>query len=526
MTFLPMVQRELRVLARKPATYRWRWIVGGVAFGIALLLIMIMGLAGSPKGWGEALFVTLTVYAATVSLLVGLFGAADILSEERREGTLGLLFLTDLKGYDVVLGKFSAVALNALYWLLAIIPVLSLPLLIGGVTFGEFVRVSLSLMNLLFFALAVGTWASARSVQLLHSLVVTAGMLAIFNALTPLLFSVLNLSGGVTGYAWLTCSPMLALLSAGSETYDAAPRQFWYPLLTSQLLGWGFLMLSAWQLPKVWQQPVKETGGWVAANAAKDQPRMTFAERSVWLDGNPVTFLMRPGKAIRRGGIALAVFAALILLADTYLNEASFWRFPFMSSAVEWGMLLPLKILLTVHACRFFSEARQSGVFELLLSTPLNVREIVSAHWKVIHRVFAWPYVALMLFILAASLSSYVSSGSANAISGALGLVFASVKLTAHAFDYFLLGWMGAWMGLKLSRPSWAPFFTILFALILPAFMCGLGILIKPILLAVARHNVVYELPRLVRMKFDAQPVHEPKRNPEKPPSLPKANPS
>jgi ABC-type transport system involved in multi-copper enzyme maturation permease subunit len=192
MIFLPMVQRELRVLARKPSTYRGRWIVGGAAFGLALLLIMVMGMAGSPQGWGEKLFVILTVYAATVCIMVGLFGTADILSEERREGTLGLLFLTDLKGYDVVLGKFSAVALNALYWLLAILPVLSLPLLIGGVTFGEFLRVSLALMNLLFFALAVGTWASSRSVQLIHSLAVTAVMLAIFSALTPLFFSLLN----------------------------------------------------------------------------------------------------------------------------------------------------------------------------------------------------------------------------------------------------------------------------------------------------------------------------------------------
>lgn len=522
MTFLPMVQRELRVLARKPSTYRWRWIVGGVAFGIALLLIMIMGLVGSPKGWGEALFVTLTIYAATVCLLVGLFGTADILSEERREGTLGLLFLTDLKGYDVVLGKFSAVALNALYWLLAIIPVLSLPLLIGGVTFGEFVRVAFALINLLFFALAAGTWASARSVQLLHSLAVTAGLLAIFNALTPLLFSLLNPSGGGDS-AWLTFSPLLALMSAASETYDAAPKRFWHPLLTAHFLGWAFLMLSAWQLPRIWHQPEKATGGWLPANAARTKATTTFAERAVWLDENPAMFLMRSSPAIRRGGIALAVIAALVLLADTYIfADVNLWGFPYVNPVIEWGMLLPLKIFLTVHACRFFSEARQSGVFELLLSTPLEAREIVAAHWKVIHRVFAWPYFTLLLFILTASLGLFVATGNANAINGGLGLVFGSVRLAAHVFDYFLLGWMGAWMGLKLSRPNWAPFFTLLFALILPSFLCGLSILIKPILLAVARHNVVYELPRLVRMKSDSMPPHKPVM----PPSIPKVNPS
>ena len=41
-------------------------------------------------------------------LLEGTRLAADCRGEEKREGTLGLLFLTDLQGYDVVLGKYLA----------------------------------------------------------------------------------------------------------------------------------------------------------------------------------------------------------------------------------------------------------------------------------------------------------------------------------------------------------------------------------------------------------------------------------
>jgi hypothetical protein len=300
---------------------------------------------------------------------------------------------------------------------------------------------------------------------------------------------------------WLTGSALLSLISAGSETYGTASKLFWQPLLTSHFLGWGFLALSAWHIPRVWNQPVKETGGWQLAKATPDKPRTTFAKRAKWLDENPAVFLMRPGKAVRRGGIALAIFAALLLLSDTYLLEdIRFWH-PFqMASAVEWMILLPLKILLTVHACRFFAEARQSGVFELLLSTPLTNRQIVSAHWSVIHRAFAWPYVTLVLFICTSSLSAFVSASFGSG----LWLLFVAIRLVAHVFDYFLLGWMGAWMGLKLNRPNWAPFFTVLFALILPSFLCGLGVLVKPVLLAVARHHVVYELPRLVRQKFDS----------------------
>ena len=63
---------------------------------------------------------------------------------------MGLLFLTDLKGYDVVLGKFIARSLPALYGLLALLPLIGIPLLLGGVTGSEFWRMALALVNALF----------------------------------------------------------------------------------------------------------------------------------------------------------------------------------------------------------------------------------------------------------------------------------------------------------------------------------------------------------------------------------------
>src|SRR5207244_13589599 len=94
-------------------------------------------------------------------LLAGVFLTADCLSEEKRDGTLGLLFLTDLRGYDVVLGKFVAMLVNALYGLLALLPIMAIPLLLGGVTGGEFWRRALTLIEALLVSLAAGIWISA-----------------------------------------------------------------------------------------------------------------------------------------------------------------------------------------------------------------------------------------------------------------------------------------------------------------------------------------------------------------------------
>src|SRR5262249_16599500 len=117
----------------------------------------------SPSTLGTNLFRALGVFAFVYCLLAGTRVTADCLSEEKREGTLGLLFLTDLKGYDVVLGKLAATSLRALYGLVAIVAVFAIPILLGGVTLADLGRVAFMLLNTLFFSLAAGILVSTVS---------------------------------------------------------------------------------------------------------------------------------------------------------------------------------------------------------------------------------------------------------------------------------------------------------------------------------------------------------------------------
>src|SRR5205814_6060781 len=99
MTFLPIVARELRVAARRRGTYWSRLGAALAALAIGAVVMLIPDLR-APQNLGMALFVPLSIVSYIYSLLAGVFTTADCLSEEKREGTLGLLFLTDLKGYD------------------------------------------------------------------------------------------------------------------------------------------------------------------------------------------------------------------------------------------------------------------------------------------------------------------------------------------------------------------------------------------------------------------------------------------
>jgi hypothetical protein len=133
-SFLPIVERELRVVARKTSIYRTRTLVAILGAGLAFLFLVAGYVSGSARLGGQV-FSTLVFVAFIYCLMEGLRGA-DAISEEKREGTLGLLF-DRLRGYDVVLGKLAAIALRSLHGLLAFIPVLATALILGGVTAGN-----------------------------------------------------------------------------------------------------------------------------------------------------------------------------------------------------------------------------------------------------------------------------------------------------------------------------------------------------------------------------------------------------
>ena len=133
MTFLPVVARELIVKARQPSTYRTR--AGAAAVMVAMFtLVLIISDNVSQHVIGQRLLNACGLLALGFTIISGLFLTADCISVEKRDGTIGLLFLTDLKPYDVLFGKLAGSSLNALFGLLAVFPVLALPILVGGVS--------------------------------------------------------------------------------------------------------------------------------------------------------------------------------------------------------------------------------------------------------------------------------------------------------------------------------------------------------------------------------------------------------
>src|SRR5206468_493849 len=199
------------------------------------------------KAMGQLLFSIVSGIFLVTSLLAGIRHTADSLSEEKREGTLGLLFLTDLKGYDVVLGKLAATSLDAFYGLIAIIPVLAIPFLLGSVSIGEFWRMTLVLTNTLFFSLATGIFASATSRSARKAMAGTLLLILLIDAIVPGLgaWVAFRQAASSVNTAFLLPSVGYAYWLVFDAQYRVDADGFRWSVLLTHGLGWLFLALAS-----------------------------------------------------------------------------------------------------------------------------------------------------------------------------------------------------------------------------------------------------------------------------------------
>jgi len=465
MTFLPVVERELRVAARRRGTY-WNRFFAALVSILVFGVIFLSAAHRSPREVGQMLFYTLSAIFLGVALLSGVRYTADCLSEEKREGTLGLLFLTDLKGYDVVLGKLAATSINAFYGLLAVFPVLAIPLLIGGVSFAEFGRMALVLTDTLLFSLATGLFASSVSRNARKAMAGTFLLILLIHAGFPALGAYLAFHyRAVPGHLpFLTPSAGYAYALAINPMFQPGP--FFGSVGLIHGLTWAFLILASINARYSWRD--KPAGaartGWrlrlqQALNGREDTAR---AFRKRLLDVNPCLWLgarqrWKPALVwlFLFAGSALWL-AGLIQWKDEWLEEGVYIFIAFTAH-------LFLKLWVASEACQRFGPDRRNGALELVLSTPLTVKEIVHGQMLALRRQFLRPVCFILLVDAVFLIDGLTRSASDRTWFFWLGLV----GIATFLVDLWTLAWLGMWIGLIAKHPNRATGSTVARVLVL-----------------------------------------------------------
>jgi ABC-type transport system involved in multi-copper enzyme maturation permease subunit len=482
MTFLPIVARELRVASRRRSTFWGRASAATVVVVIGAWSFLMMAQAQAPTGEvALTLFGMMTGSAALYCLSSGLWSTADCLSREKRAGTLGLLFLTDLRGYDVVLGKLAATSLNASYGVLAMVPMLAVPLLLGGVTAGEVGRMALVIPDTLFFSLTLGICISAMSRSARQAVLATLLMLLLFTLIFPICAAWLDYLGRPHRLteALLFSSPGFTFAAAFDAVYKSQFKGFWWSLGLIHGLGWVFLITASVVAPRSWQDKPAAARGW---RWGQHRGLWTFGEagerlafRSRLLDENAYFWL-----AARARWRPAWVWAALGMVAGVWAwglaKHQREWLNP-LNYFLTCGFLnLLIKLWVAAEAGRQLAEDRQAGTLEALLSTPLSVREILQGQFLALQRQFLGPVTAALaafLLFLAAALSDILDEDSR-----ALCLWVYAAAMISLVADVAALHWTGMWQALTARNPQRAVVGSMARILVLPWLGMALALLI------------------------------------------------
>src|SRR6202011_3429332 len=156
----PIFARELLTLPRRSRHYVMRTVYVGVLWVLGLTIWQATvgweqtATLGDLARFGLLQFQVLIYVQLTLVFFFAALSGASAITQEKDRRTFVLLLLTDLRNYEIVLGKLLGSLLQIGLLLLAALPVLSLNLLLGGV---DGAQVFQALLVLAATALASGS---------------------------------------------------------------------------------------------------------------------------------------------------------------------------------------------------------------------------------------------------------------------------------------------------------------------------------------------------------------------------------
>jgi ABC-type transport system involved in multi-copper enzyme maturation permease subunit len=413
MTYLPIVIRELQVASRKGSNYYLRTLAAAAVTGASVIVALDSPL---DTGGGGRLFAYIhLVLFCSIWVLVP-FMTADCLSRERREGTLGLLFLTPLRAGDIVIAKGLTHALRATTVWLAAVPVVSICFLLGGVGWLEVGLSNLVNFSALCLALAAGLLASSLCRQWTRASALAACFAVLLCALSAVVVCMAVVaSQGQWGHhsaallEWVYAGLYICTDGEGCWARPGRINHGWWSV--ALVLGSLFCMRSVggyatWRIRRVWRdEPPSTRRVWLERKLF--QPVFFKSLFHRWmrycLAKNPIGWLEQ-----RRWSSRLVMWCWLGVA--TCFCAAAFAESQILNLGVStsWYQAAILSLLgsLAVSAAGSFRRERETGVLELLLVSPLSTSAIISGRMRGLWIQFlpalglllgTWSYLQILL---------------------------------------------------------------------------------------------------------------------------------
>jgi ABC-type transport system involved in multi-copper enzyme maturation permease subunit len=408
---LAILGRELRAESRRGLTYWLRVLTVGVVVATCFFLARQQDLPRAEIGVKMFGGLNAMLFGA-IWVLIPLL-SADCLSREKREATLGLLFLTPLRPGEVVHAKVLVHLLRAGGLLLAVVPAMTVPFLFGGVTWREcvvalsagllasalckqWVRAlvlaeTLSLMAMVLFVSGHAHWHATRwgagqnqtsDIEFLSQLHLATGWDGVWNGV----YGQFTAPGMITGP---NGAVMQCVLTRGGWTFvpvttpvgrtpSAVQDAFLYGAEIMLAFSLVFLLHVSWFARRKTRRDFQEDAParwaiWLHQTFCQPVYWQSLFQRRmrVRLGRNPISWLQQyswSARVVKWGLCLLIISAESSLLASVGWWEMRAWQI---------GLLLLTLAGVAFSAAGSFHDEKHSGALELLLVAPLKEWQII-----------------------------------------------------------------------------------------------------------------------------------------------------
>jgi ABC-type transport system involved in multi-copper enzyme maturation permease subunit len=441
----PIFNREWLTVPRRLGHYFNRaaylgllWVLGLAAWQMTVGWTHTASL-GEAARFGVLLFQIVAFVQLTLLVFFAALAAVSTITLEKDRRTFILLLLTDLRDYEIVLGKLVGSLLQIGTLVIATIPVLAMLLLVGGVGPSQLAQAVVLIAAAVLAAGSLGGLVALWRDRTFPALALTVLFLVLYLSLTldppaflallvpaaaallvwgyvsrrerfrkqfvgiAVALGVLAVAGAVPLWWWLSGWPPLAAVDPVArawlhpfvaleqavnppvgEAAPAVPAAYGCAavmlLLSVILNGWGILWLRVWNPSG---EPIMQRESPEDAEAEeKDRLKAHAAPgtlRQVW--ANPILWREIATRAYGRRPFLVKAAYFLVLGLVSYYALAPVWAGEAGGiGTVLVGLVLPgvLSLLLvSAQAVTAITSERDTGALDLLLVTDLTPREFI-----------------------------------------------------------------------------------------------------------------------------------------------------
>jgi hypothetical protein len=452
----PLVWRELLAYARQPWTY---WLRSLATLG-AVLVLAVMGATGHNRTGstdGLALFQGSVAVLFVIASLNGLRSACDCVGVERRQGTLTLLFLANLKLNTILVSKLVTNSMRSAFALLGTVPVLGLCVLLGGVSGRVFAQGALAILATAWLSMMIGLYQSCRNQSEHEAFSRGVRQLVLWN-LVPVV------------------SPASLVLSAVMGWSRVFP--YWFRLVASISVGFFLLFRARATLARNWREAPVEEGDNEARSrleASFTMPRLGHLKRPPRLCGNtpPALWLIsRYGDArqVSSPTITVCFLALIILMLLPALLSGQLDSFAYVYLWIMGACRLVQLLAMAKIAPQSFGDIARHGALEILQTTPVTLKDLVRAAERFLLVEFGIGVVPILVMdVLMVSMMQLKQGWNRETEVFALRLLAVNVFFLPALLA---MASTGIWLGIKQRSLARASFSTVAYLVLLPGALC------------------------------------------------------